>query len=321
MFKSQILRAAVFAASLGVFWTVSQAQAAEPVRSEQGDERLHIQLVDLSPKFLDFWAAAKDVSDPAGRYALWKEKYGFAAVPPGPQGEEIARKLLLSAWDKYPAAMETIRAGAPAMRPDALSTLRKVAEVLRPDQPMTVKVVTYVGAFDGNAFSLAQDGMSVVAIPLEMSADQRARIFPHEMTHAVHMAIAHLSGGWERTIGTTAFQEGLAVEVAREVNGGGDVRPFIEFSPGWYDKASARRRAILEGVLPYLDNRDGQTVFRFTVGQGSSGLEREAYFVGFQVMERLHAKGMSWSEIARLPEDKMPSVVRTAIQEMLAEAR
>jgi hypothetical protein len=321
VFKSQFLRAAVLAASMGLFWMVGQAKAAEAVRSEQGDKRLHVHLVDLSPKFLDFWAAAKDERDPDRRYALWKEKYGFAAVPPGPQGEEIARKLLASAWNKYPAALETIRAGASAMRPDALSTLRKVAEVLRPDQPLTVKVVTYVGAFEGNAFSLSQDGTPVVAVPLEMSPEERDRVFPHEMTHAVHMVIAHLSGGWERTIGTTAFQEGLAVEVAREVNGGGDVRHFIEYSPGWYDKALARKREILEGVLPYLDNKDGQTVFRFTMGAGATGLEREAYFVGYQVMERLHAKGMSWAEIARVPEDKMPGLVRTAIQEMLAEAR
>lgn len=318
MSKLQILRTAVFAASLGLFWT-GQARAAEPIRSEQGDARLHVELVDLSPRFLDFWAAAKDERDPDRRFALWKEKYGFAAVPPGPHGDEIARKLLASAWDKYPAALANIRAGASAMRPDALSTLRKVAEVLRPDQPVTVKVVTYVGAFDDNAFSMAQNGIPVVAVPLEMSPDKRARIFPHEMTHAVHMVVAHLSGGWERTIGTTAFQEGLAVEVAREVNGGGDVRPFIEYSPGWYDQALARKRAILEGVLPYLDDKDGQTVFRFTMGRGTTGLEREAYFVGYQVMERLHAKGMSWADIARVPEDKMPGLVRVTVQEILAE--
>lgn len=317
MFKARNRLTTALIASMALLWA-GQAQSAEPVRTQQGDERLAVQVVDLSPKFLDFWAAAKDEPDAARRYAIWKERYDFAAVPPGPEGERMERELLANAWNRYPAAIETIRAGASAMQPDALGTLRRVAEVLRPDQPVSVKVLTYVGAFEDNAFTYTQEGAPVVAVPLEMSPQQRARIFPHEMAHAVHISIAHLSGGWERTIGTTAFQEGLAIEVAREVNGGDDIRPFIDLSAGWYDKALARKRAILAGILPYLDNKDGEAVFRFTIGQGTTGLEREAYFVGYQVMEHLHAKGMSWAEIARIPEDRMPAVARGAIEEMLA---
>jgi len=326
MHRMKILVAATVIAGLSISSANSspaQPQAephtVAPLRYEESDGPLRVEVIDVSPKFLDFWAAAKDEPDPDKRFAIWKEKYGIAAVPPGPQGQEIARKLLDAAWDRYPAALDTIRAGARAMRPDPLTTLREVAAVLKPDKPLTVKVVTYVGGFEGNAYTYSQAGLPVVNIPLEMSPADRARVFPHEMTHAVHMSIDHLSGGWERTIGTTAFQEGLAIEVARAVNGGGDIRPFIEMSPGWYAKVEARRRAILQGILPYLDSKDSQTVFRFTMGNGTTGINREAYFVGYLVMEQLHGSGMTWAQIARIPEDRMPDVVRGAIEKILAE--
>jgi hypothetical protein len=246
--------------------------------------------------------------------------YGFAAVPPGPRGDAISRRLLDSGWPKYPGALEVIRAGAQAMKPDALETARKVAAVLKADQPMTLKVVAYVGAFDHNAFSYrGEDKVPVVCVPLEMSPHAREPVFAHEMTHAVHMEIAHLSGGWERSIAATIVQEGLAVEVSRVCAPGRPYRSYIEFTPGWFDKCRANQRAILEGLLPNLGKKDGETVFRFTMGQGTTGIEREAYYAGWVVMERLHAGGMGWAEIARVPEDAMPALVEKAVREILAE--
>lgn len=295
------------------------ADKPAPKRYEVGDARLKLRMVDLSPQFLAFYAVAKDEPDADKRFALWKSLYGFAAVPPGPQGEAISRRLLDSGWPKYPAALPVIRAGAEAMKPNALETARKVATALKADQPLTLKVVAYVGAFDHNAFSYrGEDKVPVVCVPLEMSPHEREPVFAHEMTHAIHMEIAHLSGGWERSIAATIVQEGLAMELSRVCAPGRPFRSYLEFTPAWYDKAKANERAILEGLLPNLERKDGETVFKFTMGPGTTGIEREAYFAGWTVMEHLHRKGMGWAEIARVPEDAMPALVGKAIREILA---
>jgi hypothetical protein len=291
-----------------------------PKRWDETQGNLTVHVLDLSPQFLAFWAVAKDEPDPEKRYALWKEMYGFAAVPPGPQGEAMAKQLLAAGWDKYAGALPVIEAGARAMRPGAPETLRKVADVLKPDGPQAFNVICYVGAFDDNAFSLrGRDGLPTVCVPLEMPVREREVVFPHEATHAVHMAVGHLSGGWERTIGTTVVEEGLAMEVSRVVTPGRGVRDYVSHRPGWWEEVNANSRAILSGIVPYLDHKDGDTVFRFTIGKGTTGVEREAYFAGWAVMEHLHAKGQSWAEIARVPEDQMPELVARTIDEILKE--
>jgi len=43
-----------------------------------------------------------------------------------------------------------------------------------------------------------------------------------------------------------------------------------------------------------------------TIGPGPAGLEREAYYAGWLVVGDWLAHGMSFSEIARIPEKEMP---------------
>lgn len=47
----------------------------------------------LQPRFLDFHAAAQGL-DTDARWTAWQDRYGFGAVPPGPEGEAVARRLL-----------------------------------------------------------------------------------------------------------------------------------------------------------------------------------------------------------------------------------
>lgn len=310
------------AAALVLMGVAAQgAEKIEPLRFEQGDERLRIEVVDLSPRFLAFFEAAREITDPARRFALWSERYGFAAVPPGPEGEAISRRLLDAAWPRYPEALPVIRAGARAMQPDALTTARKVAAVLKPERPVKIKVIAYVGGFDNNAFSFAQDGVPTVCVPLEMAPRDRELVFVHEMTHAMHISIAGLSGGWERTIGTTVFQEGLALHVVRETAPDREVREIVEVSDGWYDEVRRRHAPVLRGIVPDLAKKDGQTVFKYTMGSGNTGLEREAYYAGWVVVEHLRAKGRSLESLARIPEAEMPKVVGDAIAEIFAQRK
>ena len=77
MGRSKWAKAAALVVGLG-----SLAAAPAPTVS--------ITVKDLTPKFLTFYRAATAAkASPDERYRLWKADYGFAAVPPTPQGEAI----------------------------------------------------------------------------------------------------------------------------------------------------------------------------------------------------------------------------------------
>lgn len=288
---------------------------AARTRVTEGEHTLTV--VDLSPRFLDFYAAAAG-KDPETRWQLWQERYGFAAVPPTPEGMAIARKLLESAWERYPQILPRIEQGAASVEPRPQLVLREVAGLLGLARPLEMQVVIYVGAFDGNAFTSAQGTMPIVAVPLEMDRAEREVTFRHEMTHAVHLATAGLSGGWERSIAQTVFQEGLAMHASRVLVPGRPERSYIEHAPGWYDAAMAKSRDILAGILPELERADSESVFRFTMGQGSTGTEREAYLAGWLVVGELLYRGRTFPELAHVPEAQIPPLVRTTIEQLLA---
>lgn len=292
------------------------AQKLPPVRSEQGDAQAKVEIVDLTPRFLAFYDAAKSAPDGDARFALWQQYYGFAAVPPGPRGAELSRKLLDQGWPRYEATLPTIRRGAAVFGNEPIDTLRGVLRQLDAEGPVAIKLTAYVGAFDDNAFSTGGDPPNI-AFPIEMAPDLRRLIMAHEFTHAAHIKIAGLSGGWERSIGATILQEGLAVHVARELTPGLTMAQSIEHRPGWWTGISALKRDVLQGMLPLLAKADGETVFRFTMGQGTTGFDRESYAAGWWVVEHLRGQGMTLAQIARIPEAQMPATVERAINQML----
>lgn len=321
MINASQLLLRTLAVSLAGALTFAVPASAEKValaKSVQEESGSKVEIVDLTPRFLAFYEAAADAKDPEARFALWKEHYGFGAFPPGPAGEKIARQLLDEAWPQYPARLADLRRGAAVLGHEPIQTLRAVARLLEADDPIHIQLVAYVGGFEDNAFAARADGVPIVNFPIEMSADKRRLIMPHEFTHAVHMELANLSGGWERSIAATLIQEGLAMHVAREIAPGEPVAAYVEHQPGWWAKAVQRRQDILRGIAPSLDAKDGDTVLRFTMGEGPAGLEREAYATGWWVIEQLRRDGMSLAQIARVPEERMPDLARRAIAKMVS---
>jgi len=56
---------------------------------------------------------------------------------------------------------------------------------------------------------------------------------------------------------------------------------------------------------------------RFTMGSGTTGLEREAYYVGWLVVEYLLRHHLSFADIARIRENEMPGRVADAVDHLL----
>ncbi len=279
-----------------------------------------LEVRDITPKFLEFYEAAqKENAPPDRRWELWKQMYDFAAVPPTDEGNKIAREMLDKAWPRYASALDVIRGGAARLTPDPHQAVRSIAELLNADKPATVRLRVYVGAFDNNAFTMAQGGKITTSIPIEMEPEPRALIMTHELAHAVHIAMGTFSGGWIRSVGATVGSEGLALHVGRKLFPAETDERIVEHTAGWLKGANEKRREILQGILPALESDKSEDVMRFTMGNGTTGREREAYYVGWLVVGEWLRSGMTLADVARIPENKMPQRVRRTIEQLLAQ--
>jgi predicted Zn-dependent protease DUF2268 len=293
--------------------------AQQPISSSSGTAHLSVTIKDITPKFLAFYEAAKkENASPERRWELWKKMYDFAAVPPTPEGEKIAQRLLNDAWPRYPSAMQQIRAGAAAIKPSPDKTLKSVAGLLRPNKPVKITLLVYVGGFEDNAFTSVQDGNITVAIPIESSPDKRAELMTHEFTHAVHISMGYLSGSFQRSIGAIVVSEGLATRVVQKLFPNRPEAEAIEYTRGWLREAEKRRVEILKGIRPVLSSNNIEDIMRFTMGHGPAGLEREAYYAGWVVVGYWLSHGMSFADIARIPEKDMPQRAAQVIDVLLA---
>jgi hypothetical protein len=305
-----------------ILGSVVTAPAQAPGAAEAGGAppAVRVEIVDRTAGFLSFYdAALAEGAGPERRWQLWKEHYDFAALPPVPQRDSLARELLDSAWDRYPGVMERIRGGASSLGPRSDATLRTVASLLGADS-LTVRMVVYVGALENNAFFYADRGSLRVVFPLEADAEWIENALPHELAHAVHHRLAGFSEGWERSIARTLFAEGLASRASQALVPGRADAAYLEHRPGWMAEASARRDAILRGIAPALRASDSETVMRFTMGAGTTGVEREAYYVGWLVVGDLLQRGWTFADLARVPEDEIPAIVERSITHLLAQA-
>lgn len=278
-----------------------------------------MQTIDLTPKFLDFYeTAVREGADSERRWALWQEKYGFAAVPPTPEGQELARQLLEQAWPRYPEVLDRIRQGAAGMQPQPADVVVQVAELFECPVPDNLFVVAFVGGLENNAFTAPQGDKYGVFLPVEQDPASRALILPHEMTHAVHYSLAGFTNMWERPLAQLVLEEGLAQCAAMQIVPGHPREAYLEYRAGWLAECEAKRRDILTGMVPLLADDRSETVFRFTMGNGTTGLEREGYYAGWVAVSHLLDHGWSFKRLASLKVDEIEPVISGAMRQLTA---
>jgi hypothetical protein len=272
---------------------------------------------DLTPKFLDFYRAAnKENADEARRWELWNQLYGFAAVPPTPEGQKMARKILDDAWPKYAQSLPTIERGQGELKPPPAQILNDVAKLLQADVPIRAKLLLFVGGFESNAFTApGKDGVPTVALPVEGSGSDL--LLTHEFTHVVEAEQANLSLDWQRSIGHTIFAEGLAMRVTQQLRPGFAEKTYVgEVTPDWLARAQARRKQILADIAPHVAESDSDAVMRYTMGTGGAGVEREAYYAGWLVIGDLLEHGWTFSRLARVTDDQMAKTVSESLNRL-----
>jgi hypothetical protein len=306
-----ICLAAALCPAAGLHAQAATAQNASPAV-------LNLTIKDLTPKFMQFFdEATRENASPGRRWELWKKDYDFAAVPPTTQGEAMAKQMLTEAWPRYPAAIGVIGKGAAGLTPDPHATFQAVAALLKPGAPVSVTLLVYVGGFENNAFTSASDGKITTALAIEGDPDLREFLMTHELTHAVHIGMGSFSGSWIRTIGTTVVTEGLAMRVTKKLVKRPTEASYVERRPGWLAEATSRRSEILKDVKAVAASDKGEDVMRYTMGKGPSGIEGEAYYAGWLVVGYWLDHGLSFAEIARIPEAQMPVRVSDAIDRLL----
>ena len=250
------------------------------------------------------------------RFALWEKEDGVAAVPPGPQGDALARKLLDAAWDKYPALV--------AKLPQLTAMARATAEAMfardnalldTGDTPIHSRVILYVGQFDNNAFTIPpmEGKPATVIVPVENIALKI--VLAHELTHSIHIQLAHVKNSFGAPLGETMFLEGLAMRVSQRAVPGYPDATYAAM-PGdtkWMPQCLAHSAAILKGVVPDLGKSGREIAMKYTFGQGNTGIEREAYCAAWIVVGDMLRHGWTLPKLARVPEARMVDTIKTAI--------
>jgi hypothetical protein len=266
---------------------------------------------------VDFYnSSVGEHADPDRRWELWKNKYDFAAVPPIPAGQKMAREQLDAAWEKYPEAMSQISLGAAALTPSPQERLTKVAELLGAQGPIRIRLIAFVGTFHRSAFSMGvKDGVSTIAIPLEDSAQDHALDMTHEFTHAVQMQ----EGGWKsQSVASAVFAEGLAMRVTEQLNPGFPANVYTTSSPVWLEKCKASLPQVFNELREHRADSGAQAVSKFTYGTGTAGIDREVYCGGWFVMGRILSDGVSFTALGRMTQTEAEARVAATIDSLLA---
>ncbi|QTD39590.1 hypothetical protein [Sporosarcina sp. Te-1] len=273
-----------------------------------------IEIVNLVPKFLNFYDKAYDIEDMDMVFSLWEEHYNFAALPPVERRREMARNMLIEAWKQYESVLPRFR----DFQPDEQvirQSIQDVKELLGCGEDLSVVITYYVGALEGNAF-VAPSEEGRLALYLSVETGETDIILAHEMTHIVHAKTAGLALEWERPIAEVVLAEGLAMRASMQIAPGHPLEAYAEFTPGWLQEAASKEDDILNGIVPHLVDASSEAVARFTYDRGPAGLEREGYYAGWVLVGTLQEKGVSLKELAHVKKKDIPKFVRFHIERL-----
>ena len=270
-----------------------------------------IHVINLVDRFLHFYKESQKVDDVKEKFAIWKEQYGFAAVPPGEEGEEVAWTFFKNVYSEYENALPSIESFAP----DTVlvqDILKEIKEVLDYRASMEFTVLYFVGFFENNAFlAPLEDGSLALCLPIEnQNSEDRYRItLAHELTHLVHGKMLGVGGNWIRPLSFLILQEGLAMKMSQAFTGSLEELDCLTLDRNWYNECLDLKKEIVGGMLSYLTDDNHETLFRFTMGEGVTKHSREAYFLAWLLFEKCLKEGMTLKQLATISVEESKEFV------------
>jgi uncharacterized protein YjaZ len=164
--------------------------------------------------------------------------------------------------------------------------------------------------------------LDYMCFPIEPQTNRDSEILLlHELAHVVHSHKAALSAEWERSIASVIIQEGVAMHTSKVLVPGRKLVEYIGNDNQWLKLCNEKESKIHSGAIPFLQKSDSQAVFQFTAGEGTCGLQNEAYYIGWKLVEYLLDKGMVLSDIAGLNEPDLPGFVESHLSNYLEGRR
>lgn len=277
-----------------------------------------IEFISLKNKFLDFYEESKKVASIQDKFNLWKEKYGFAAVPPTEEGQKIAFDMFTKSYDKYENSIGKIKSFE-VNEEKVYSVLEKVKETLNCSEIVEFSVLYFVGFFENNAFVAPNGDKLVLCLPIENDTSELYddMILAHELTHIVHYKIQKSTASWIRPLSFLILEEGLAMRVSKEVVSGLSDYQYITNKEEWYKECTDSHSEIVKGILPYVTEESSEVLFNFTMGAGTTNHEREAYYVAWKIYDRFLKQGFSLSELARISQEESKSFVEEHVKKIM----
>ena len=237
-------------------------------------------------------------------------------MPPGPEGDALARSLLDKAWPRYPSLIPVLPSLARSSEESARELFDADTAVLASgDAPVQVKLILIVGQFDNNAYSIPPlDGEPATTV---MTVENTAfrRVLAHELAHAIHFQLAGVTNAFGAPVGETMFLEGLAMRTAQRAEPGRIDADYAAM-PGdtkWMPRCAANKDRIIRRILPDLDKSGSDVAMKYTFGKGNTGMQREVYCAAWFAFDTLLDQGHTLPELARIPEEKMVETMRTAL--------
>jgi hypothetical protein len=293
------------------------AFAISATGAQAADATHTLDIADRVGKFQAFYseATAKPL-DADARFALWQKDDGIAAVPPGPDGDAMARKLVDDAWPKYPALIAQLPAMKKQAEADANTAFDKINALFETKgAPIHSRVVLYVGQFDNNAYTIPPMDGKPATVMMSVENANRKVVLAHELTHSIHTQLAGVKNSFGAPIGETVFLEGLAMRTSQAVYPGLPEAAYTQMSEDgdWLKTCYAKKDAVLKDIVPDLDKSGREIAMKYTFGHGNNGMQREAYCAAWIVMGELIASGKTLPELARIPEDRMVETIRVAM--------
>lgn len=162
----------------------------------------NVKIINMTRKFIDFYNATHHNMDAVEIYNIWKEKYGFAAVPPGDQGQKIVLDSLFKVYPNYAKAIQTIETFTPD-ESTIYDTLTQVKSCLGFHESIDLVVIYFVGFFENNAFVAPYDENTLaLCLPIENDSKplEQKMVLVHELTHIVHAKTSNSNGDWIRPV-------------------------------------------------------------------------------------------------------------------------
>lgn len=281
---------------------------------------INIEVVNLVPKFLSFFDKAELVKGMDDKWKLWQSEYNFAAIPPTEEGLAKAKQDFIGVYNQYYKYEDRIRRFQydEVMIKQCILQLQK--ELLFKN-PFSIKIVYFVGFFENNPFvTTDQTGELCLCLPIENDMNktiEQIRLY-HELSHIFHSEILNINFTYQRSLGFLIMQEGIALQMSRKMVPGCRDDSYISHQLGWYDDIKKYQLPILIGIEEDIWKNNPEVLYKYTMGQGNTGHEREAYYVGWIVVNLLLKEGYPFLELMTLDEQQSNLLVKQFIEKTTA---